>query len=189
MNPQDNVRFTAPQPPGDPSGPPQGAPIGGQPQGPPPPPPPAQGYPPPPAPGYAPAPYGMAPGLPPALAGRELASWGQRAGAFGLDLVMTLLTLGIVGVVNWFMLGREGENNGQTLGHQFMNIRAVKEDGTPFSMGDSVMRELVVKGLLFGFLGALSCGIASLLDYLWPLWDEKNQALHDKLLSQYVVQG
>jgi uncharacterized RDD family membrane protein YckC len=187
LNPQDNIRFTAPQPPSDPSGPPQGAPIGGGPQGAPPPPPP--GAPPPPAPGYAPAPYGGPAQLPPALAGRELASWGQRAGAALLDFLFALVTLGIVGVVNWFMPGREGENNGQTFGKQIVGIRAVKEDGTPFSMGDSVVRELVVKGLLFGFLGAFTCGIASLLDYLWPLWDDKNQALHDKMLSQYVVQG
>ena len=28
-----------------------------------------------------------------------------------------------------------------------------------------------------------------LLNYLWPLWDKKNQALHDKIVSSYVVQG
>jgi uncharacterized RDD family membrane protein YckC len=185
LNPQDNIRFTAPQPPNDPSAPPQGAPIGGAPQGAPPPPAPGYGQ----QPGYAPAPYGSGPGMPPAIANRELASWGQRAGAFLLDFVMTLVTLGIVGVVNWFMLGREGENNGQTLGHQIVGIRAVKADGTPFSMGDSVMRELVVKGLGVGIVGALTCGIATLLDYLWPLWDDRNQALHDKVLNQFVVQG
>ncbi len=187
MNPQDNIRFTAPQGPGGPP-PPQGAPIGG-PQGPPPPPAPGYGQQPYGQQGYAPAPYGTPPGLPPALANRQLASWGQRAGAVVIDFLLALVTLGIVGIVNWFMLGREGEHNGQTFGHQLMNIRAVKEDGTPFSMGDSVVREFVVKGLLFGFVGGFFFAIPTLLDYLWPLWDDKNQALHDKVLNQYVVQG
>jgi len=33
--------------------------------------------------------------------------------------------------------------------------------------------------------GAL--GLLLLLDYLWPLWDDKNQALHDKLARTNVV--
>lgn len=31
------------------------------------------------------------------------------------------------------------------------------------------------------------CSIGSLLDYLWPLWDSKNQALHDKVAKTNVV--
>ena len=30
-------------------------------------------------------------------------------------------------------------------------------------------------------------GLLLLLDYLWPLWDDKNQALHDKLARTNVV--
>ncbi|HET6153611.1 MAG TPA: RDD family protein [Marmoricola sp.] len=36
--------------------------------------------------------------------------------------------------------------------------------------------------LLIGF-----CGISALLDYLWPLWDDKRQALHDKVAKTNVV--
>jgi uncharacterized RDD family membrane protein YckC len=36
-------------------------------------------------------------------------------------------------------------------------------------------------GTLFGLLG--------LLNYLWPLWDQKRQALHDKVASTNVVVG
>ena len=28
-----------------------------------------------------------------------------------------------------------------------------------------------------------------LLDYLWPLWDPKNQALHDKVAGSFVVRA
>ena len=31
--------------------------------------------------------------------------------------------------------------------------------------------------------------IPVLLDYLWPLWDQKNQALHDKVVSSVVVRA
>jgi uncharacterized RDD family membrane protein YckC len=32
-------------------------------------------------------------------------------------------------------------------------------------------------------------GLLSLLDYLWPLWDSKRQALHDKIADTQVVVG
>jgi uncharacterized RDD family membrane protein YckC len=52
--------------------------------------------------------------------------------------------------------------------------------------------------LRFGFIEALSLagqipyggalfGLALLLNYLWPLWDDKNQALHDKVAGTNVV--
>ena len=31
--------------------------------------------------------------------------------------------------------------------------------------------------------------IVFLLDYLWPLWDDKRQALHDKVAATQVVCG
>jgi uncharacterized RDD family membrane protein YckC len=37
--------------------------------------------------------------------------------------------------------------------------------------------------------GALLTGFYSLADYLWPLWDSKRQALHDKLAGTNVVRG
>ena len=34
---------------------------------------------------------------------------------------------------------------------------------------------------------AASAGIYSLLNYLWPLWDDKKQAIHDKVAKTNVV--
>ena len=172
MNPQDNFRATSAQPPSDPSAPPP-SPGGG----------------------YAPQPYGgppaYAPGpmMPPALQNQQLAGWGVRVGATLIDTILAFITLGIVGIANWFLGGRQGERNGQTLGKQICNIRVVKEDGSPMSMGDSVIRELVVKGIAFGIGGLITLGILNLLDVLWPLWDDKNQTLHDKVVSTYVVKA
>jgi uncharacterized RDD family membrane protein YckC len=163
-----------------------------QPQAPPPPPSP-QGAPPPPPPqgGYAPAPYAGAPAygaaMPPVLQGRELSGWGIR---FGAALIDGLFGITIIGaIINWFLMGREGERNGMTLGKQVCNIRVIKEDGTQMTTGFAVLRELVVKGLLIGFVGGFFFAIPTLINYLWPLWDDKNQALHDKVASTYVVNG
>lgn len=41
---------------------------------------------------------------------------------------------------------------------------------------------------LIPFVGTLA-SFGALLDYLWPLWDEKKQALHDKVASTYVIRG
>jgi uncharacterized RDD family membrane protein YckC len=35
-------------------------------------------------------------------------------------------------------------------------------------------------------VGSLA-GVYTLLDYLWPLWDDKKQAIHDKVAKTNVV--
>ena len=47
----------------------------------------------------------------------------------------------------------------------------------------------MIKYLLFGVVGGFFLAIPTLLDYLWPLWDEQNRALHDMLASSRVVQA
>jgi len=149
---------------------------------------------PPPPPGYAPAPYagapaygGYGPALPPALQGKQLSSWGSRVGATLLDALFIVVTIGIGWIVNWFLMARQGERNGMTLGKQVVGQRVVREDGQPVEIGLAILREFVVRTLLFGVVGSFFLGIPGLLDVLWPLWDDKNQTLHDKLVSTYVV--
>ena len=84
---------------------------------------------------------------------------------------------------------REGAHNGQTWGKQACNIRVVRTDGLPMDAATAIMREAVIKYLLFSTLAACALFIPTLLDYLWPLWDDRNQALHDKLANTYVVRG
>ncbi len=51
-----------------------------------------------------------------------------------------------------------------------------------------MLREVVVKWLLFGLvLGSITAGIAVLIDYLWPLWDEENRALHDLIVNTRTI--
>jgi uncharacterized RDD family membrane protein YckC len=87
-----------------------------------------------------------------------------------------------------FMM-RAGERNGQTPGKQIARIGVVRESGEPLTYGYSLLRELAVKQLLIGFVGAFFLYIPVLLDYLWPLWDDQNRALHDMVAQTRVVEA
>ena len=84
-------------------------------------------------------------------------------------------------------MAREGEHNGQTLGKQIVGIRVVRDSGEQVDCRLAFIREFVVKGLLFGFVGGFFFSIPTLLDYLWPLWDDENRCLHDMVVSTHVV--
>ena len=66
---------------------------------------------------------------------------------------------------------------GQSLGKQIVGIRVAKDaDGQMLGAGMGFLRWLV----------AIAAGIVpfgSLLDVLWPLWDDKKQTLHDKVIG------
>ena len=153
-------------------------------------------------------PYGdqVAGGQPP------YAGWGLRLGALLLDVLILVIPIVIVGVVLGAVIGgdgtagedegaaagliitvlsvvlpylyygatmgRQGDKNGQSIGKQVVGIRVVREDGNPVGFLWAMLRELV-KGVLGTF--------TLLINYLWPLWDKKNQAQHDKVKSDLVV--
>jgi len=79
--------------------------------------------------------------------------------------------------------------NGQTLGKKVVGIRVVRANLKPVGFWWSVLREAVVKGLLFGALGSVTGGIANLVDALWPLVDGERRALHDFVVDSRVVRG
>ena len=165
-----------------------------------------------PTPPTPPPPPPEAPFIPPAAPqpgtwqGRQLAGWWQRVAATLFDsLIVGVpiaaiflfgdpalgLLLGLIASFTYYplLMMREGSANGQTLGKQIAGIRAVQESGEPFTYGSALLREFVIKNLLFGTVGGFFLGIPTLLDYLWPLWDDENRALHDMLASSRVVQA
>ncbi len=79
--------------------------------------------------------------------------------------------------------------NGRTLGKMATGCRVVRVDGRPVDFGWALLREAVVKGLGLGLVGGITGGIAYLVDFLWPLWDDENRALHDMVVSSRVVRG
>lgn len=79
--------------------------------------------------------------------------------------------------------------DGQTVGHRHAKTRIVRTDGRPVGGGRAFVREVLVKGLLVDLIGGLLFYLPVLANYLWPLRDPRNQALHDKLCGTLVVRA
>ena len=78
--------------------------------------------------------------------------------------------------------------NGQTLGRMALGIRVVRANGKPIDFGYAALREVAVKWLLINAVGgSFTFGLAPLIDYLWPLWDEENRALHDMVVDSRTI--
>jgi uncharacterized RDD family membrane protein YckC len=143
----------------------------------------------------------------------ELSGWWRRVGAALIDGLMlgvsgailgavfaaagganddattaVTLVLGLaLGIVYYgALMSRTGANNGQTLGKQAAGIRVVRKDGQPVTFGFAFVREILVKTLLFGYAAIVTLYLATLLNYLWPLWDPENRALHDRIVGTLV---
>lgn len=151
--------------------------------------------------------------------GAPLAGWWSRVGATLLDglillvpvIVLAVIIIGvaagseagaivtaILGILAYFiavlfyaplLMSRGGERNGQTLGKQAAGIRVARDSGQPFDLGAGFIRELAVKNLLFGFIGSFFFSIPTLLDWLWPLWDDQNRCLHDMVVKTHVLKA
>src|SRR3954465_4746336 len=78
--------------------------------------------------------------------------------------------------------------NGKTLGRMACGIRVVRANGKRVDFGWACLREVLCKWLLFGVIAnSLTFGLAALVDYLWPLWDEENRALHDFVVDSRTI--
>lgn len=144
--------------------------------------------------------------------GAPLASYGRRARAALIDALATVAplaagalllalgadaaaaVLGLAGLAGALLyapltLRRPGARNGQTLGKQVQGIRVVRDDGRPIALAAGLLREAVVKSLLFLYVGAFFLLIPWLIDLLWPLRDEQRRALHDTIVSTHVVEA
>ena len=158
-------------------------------------------------------------GRPQGWGGTPLAGWWSRVGATLLDwlilLIPSVILIAIVvgvfsasdagGVVTAIvaflayitisilyapvLVARQGEHNGQTWGKQIVGIRVVRDTGQPVDLGYGFLREIAVKAFLFGFLGGFLASIPTILDWLWPLWDDENRCLHDMLVKSHVVKA
>jgi uncharacterized RDD family membrane protein YckC len=102
----------------------------------------------------------------------------------GLMLAVICVSIAALFYAPWLM----ARTNGKTLGRMATGIRVVRANGQPITFGFAMLREVAVKTLLFGIAGSLTFGLAQLLDWLWPLWDEENRALHDFVVDTRVIQ-
>lgn len=134
--------------------------------------------------------------------GRALASWGQRLGAYLIDEVfirilayLAVFALGmshnVGGRILWLVMAAayyavlNGSEMGQTFGKRVFGIQvrdATGEGGT-IGPGRAAIRFATVG--LFRLVPFF--GLFTLLSGLWPLWDPRRQALHDKIAGSVVV--
>lgn len=112
---------------------------------------------------------------------------GEEVGIVSIVLGLLLAVVCVSVVALLYAPAMMGRTNGRTLGRMATGIRVVRADGRPITFGFAMLREVAVKALLFGFLGSITAGLANLLDYLWPLWDEQNRALHDFIVDTRTV--
>jgi uncharacterized RDD family membrane protein YckC len=142
------------------------------------------------------------------IADHVYGSWLSRVGAYLLDILILALPLIVFFVIAivadpgdssgiWIVLGLvylasvvlpfayftvlHGNERGQTFGKRAAGIRVVDErTGGSIGYGRAFGRYgiIVIFGIVF---------LPLLLDYLWPLWDAKNQAWHDKVVHSVVV--
>jgi uncharacterized RDD family membrane protein YckC len=99
----------------------------------------------------------------------------------------TLLSMAVSFAYEYFFLTRKGATPGKMALGIAVRLRDVP--GNPpgaavakrygFQLLLSLLGSIPLVGTLFGFL--------ALINYLWPLWDDKKQALHDKIAATNVV--
>lgn len=134
--------------------------------------------------------------------GRPLATWGQRLGALVIDelflFVVTFCAVLAVGlrrtfagaVVSLVLAGAyyavlNGSEMGQTFGKRAMNIQVRDIGGSGGTIGG---QRAALRYVTFGLFRIVPFfGLFTLLDGLWPLWDRRRQALHDKIAGSVVV--
>ena len=115
---------------------------------------------------------------------------GDATGYGGLVLGLLFSTLIAAAVAVLYAPFYMARTNGQTLGKQVMGIRVVRASGQPVDFLWSVLREVIIKAVVFAGLGAsVTFGLAWLVDCLWPLWDNENRALHDLIVDSRVVRA
>jgi uncharacterized RDD family membrane protein YckC len=154
---------------------------------------------------------------PTAWAGAPLSGWWSRVAAQLIDaliltvpvIVLTIVVVAIAagsevgavvtGIIVFLayvvaaifyapvLMKRPGPHNGQTWGKQAMSITVVRDTGEQIGLGYGFLREIVIKQLLFGFVGGFFFSIPTIINYLWPLWDDQNRALHDMLAKSHVI--
>jgi uncharacterized RDD family membrane protein YckC len=132
---------------------------------------------------------------PPSGSGQELSGWWRRVGATIVDGIIT----GVIGTLIALAVGNNTGSRfgfdtlisliytvallgsrGRTVGNLTVGTQVVPIEGGPLGYGKAFVRWLIQTILQVTVIGGL-------LDVLWPLWDERNQTLHDKVVSTLVV--
>ena len=97
-----------------------------------------------------------------------------------LDFLVYLITLVLAVIYSTVLIGGP---RGQSVGMMAVGVRAVRDgNGAPAGHSKAFWRSLLEQVLRFTV-------IVWILDMLWPLWDGKNQTLHDKAVGTVVLRA
>ncbi len=134
----------------------------------------------------------------------DLAGFGWRAIGYLIDTVLVTVLVTIVAaligasaidalVMNFVAASLYGALllalwNGQTVGMRLFHLTAVDAaTRDPVTMRQAFIRSLTAQAFvaleIFGILGSM----LQVADLLWPLWDKRNQTLHDKVGKTVVI--
>jgi uncharacterized RDD family membrane protein YckC len=102
------------------------------------------------------------------------------AAVYQFAFAASMIGLLIAGGYEVFFLRRSGATPGKKL--VGISVRLRDRGGPP------PMKAVLGRTVCY-FLGIALLGAISLLDVLWPLWDDKKQAIHDKVAATNVVVG
>jgi uncharacterized RDD family membrane protein YckC len=120
------------------------------------------------------------------------------AGAFAAISIVGIIAVVLAASLGLFvirllygalLMRRVGSANGQTWGKQLLNIRTVRANGQQFDFGSALLRDGIVQYLLFWVVGSFMLYVPTLLNYLWPLWDDQNRCLHDLMVDSRVIRA
>jgi uncharacterized RDD family membrane protein YckC len=116
------------------------------------------------------------------IAGGTLVSAGGRFGAFLLDGLLILVTLGI-GYLIWSLVTW---SDGQTPAKKLLGQVVVDgTTGVPFDWGRMALRQFVIQGLLGWLLNVVTLGIYFWVDALMVFGD-RQRTLHDRMANSVV---
>ncbi|MDQ8044699.1 MAG: RDD family protein [Solirubrobacteraceae bacterium] len=96
-------------------------------------------------------------------------------------LVVSRLVLGVIPaifLVRW---------DGQTPGKRALGLRVMRGDGAPMTLRVALRREVLGRVVLVQVASLVTIGLAGVLNYFWPLWDNQRRAGHDLLADTRVV--
>ena len=105
--------------------------------------------------------------------------WEVARGSWGVAAI-----LGAIAFIwsIWYFGYRQGKT-GLTPGKRVAGTKLINiETGTPPGGAKGLGRSIIPS-----VLGTFTSGMYQLIDYLWPLWDDKNQRITDKMFSTQVV--
>lgn len=135
----------------------------------------------------------------------EYASWGERFGArildvifmipivilpsvlisaaFGGDAEVMIYLFLIIGMWLYFAIQESGKSNA-TWGKKILKIEIVNESNLSDIDFGKASGRFIFKEVLFSIIPLLN-----LVNFLFPLWDKKNQTLHDKTVKTIVIKS